>query len=444
MPQQPNILFFFPDQWRHDWTELNSKLDLITPNIRRLAERGVVFEDTLVPSPVCAPCRACIATGLNYNHSPVKRNGQVLPLDAMTFYRELRDAGYHTMGCGKFDLHKGHSRWGVDGKNDLDEWGFSDGIDNEGKIDAFLAERAGTPGPYTHHLEQAGWLKTHWEDHHTRGDWPAHATPLPDEHYCDNWLAQNGLDLIDKVPEGKPWFLQVNFTGPHSPWDITESMWESMRGRDFPPPVHAPEHDPEQALEVRRAYSAMVENIDRWVGVYLDRLQERGELDKTLVVFSSDHGEMLFDHGQWGKSTWRHASTNVPMILAGPGVTAGLRRAEPADLIDLPATFLEAAGTSIPEAMDSRSLWPVLRSADADPIRSHVTSALKVGGRDSQCNWRLVVQGQWKFVIDQGKEFLFDREADPEETTNVLDQHPEVANRLRALCPEEVADAAMT
>jgi len=132
--KRPNILFFFPDQWRRDWTGLNPALDIHTPNLERLARMGTTFTDTVSPSPVCAPARACLALGVEYEHCPVKSNSHDLPLDRTTLYRHLREGGYHTMGCGKFDLHKNSYRWGLDGKTDLEAWGFVDGIDNEGKV----------------------------------------------------------------------------------------------------------------------------------------------------------------------------------------------------------------------------------------------------------------------------------------------------------------------
>ena len=399
MTSQPNILFLFPDQWRHDWTGLNPQLDIRTPNLARLAARGTTFTDVVCPSPLCAPSRACLALGLDYDHCPVKNNWDDLPLDRTTVYRRLRDAGYHTMGCGKFDLHKHTYRWGLDGKTDLDAWGFADGVDNEGKIDAFLSDRKGLRGPYMHYLEQRGLREIHIADNDSRDGWSTHPTPLPEDAYCDNWIGQTGLDLIAGAPVGKPWFLQVNFTGPHSPWDVTQRMWDSVRDRDLPPPVHSTAENDPRANEIRRNYVAMLENLDRWVGLYLDKLAERGELDTTLVVFASDHGEMLLDHDLRGKCTWRHASLNVPLFVAGPSVTAGRRCDEPTALIDLAATFLDYAdGPPLPDS-DACSLRPLLEST-TDMHRNFVSSSLN--------GWRMVFDGHRKVVtLPDGQELVF-------------------------------------
>src|ERR1019366_5146000 len=110
-------------------------------------------------------------------------------------------------------------------------------------------------------------------------------TPLPEEAYCDNWLSNNGLELMRRFPKGKPWHLAVNFTGPHEPMDITSRMERLARGARFPPPHRNTQFPPEVHVAIRQNYTAMIENIDRWVGIYLEELRKRGELDNTIVVF---------------------------------------------------------------------------------------------------------------------------------------------------------------
>ena len=423
MSKQPNILFFFPDQWRHDWTGMNAELDIRTPNIERLATLGTTFTDVVCPSPLCAPSRACLALGVEYDNCPVRNNQDDLPLDRTTVYHLLRDGGYHTMGCGKFDLHKATYRWGIDGKTDLDAWGFADGIDNEGKIDAFLGDREGSRGPYMHYLEQRGLRKTHIADNDNRTGWSTHPTELPEEAYCDNWIGRNGIELLDRAPQDKPWFLQVNFTGPHSPWDVTTDMWESVRDRHVPPPVHSTARDDPRAAEIRRNYMAMIENLDRWIGIYLDKLEGRGELENTLIVFSSDHGEMLLDYDLWGKKTWRHGSLNVPLIIAGPDVCADQVCDKPTELLDLAATFLDVAGIAMPD-WDARTLRPVLNGTSAS-VRDTVVAGLRA---PPNSDWRMMADQDWKLVVDHGETMLIDRRHDPEEYRNVAADHPEIVD----------------
>ncbi len=431
-PRRPNILFLYPDQLRHDFVQPNPRLPVRTPNLARLAAEGVRFTRALTPAPLCAPARACLASGKEYDRCRVPSNQVNYPLDQPTFYSLLRSAGYHVMGCGKFDLHKPELDWGLDGRRLLREWGFSDGIDSEGKHDGVRAYRqAGAPrGPYLAYLERRGLARVHVADYERRKARDAtFPTPLPDDAYSDNWIARNALALLEAAPKDKPWFLQVNFTGPHDPWDITGEMEKRWRGINFPPPNRSSQLTREAHQRIRQNYAAMIENIDLRVGEILQKVKERGELEHTLVVFSSDHGEMLGDHDLWGKRVPYQASVGVPLVVWGPGVKRGLVRREPATTLDLTATFLDYAGLkSLPE-MDGISLRPVLEGRAA-AVRDRVLS-----GMDP---WRLVLHGRYKYVRGwQEGPLLFDLEDDPEENRNLASDRPELVARLEKLLEQE-------
>lgn len=431
----PNILFLFPDQLRHDFIEPSSGVPVRTPHVKRLAASGVRFTNAITPAPLCAPARACLASGREYDRCRVLDNRVNYPLDQPTVYQLLRNAGYHVMGCGKFDLHKPELDWGLDGKRLIKEWGFSDGVDNEGKHDGTRAyERAGNKpkGPFLAYLDRLGLAHAHVADYERRkskGD--TFPTPLPDESYGDNWIARNGLALLDAAPTNQPWFLQVNFNGPHDPWDITASMEKRWRGVPFPPPNRCTELTPAQHHLVRQNYAAMIENIDRLVGEFLAKVQQRGEMANTLVVFSSDHGEMLGDHDLWAKRHPYHGSTGVPLIASGPGVKKGLTIAEPATTLDVTATFLDYAGLARPAQMDSQSLRPVL-TGGKKAVRGHVLSGMD--------DWRMVMQGPYKYVRGWHKAgpapLLFDRRRDPHENENLAARQPALAVRLAQLLPK--------
>jgi arylsulfatase len=437
--KRPNILLIFPDEHRFDWTSLHPTLDVRMPNLAALAKTGVAFRDTVVASPLCAPSRACLASGKEYSRCGVRDNGDDYPVRQTTFYSLLREAGYHVMGCGKMDLHKASYTWGVDGKHLLPEWGFSDGIDNAGKLDAILSGAGQPKDPYMAFLEREKLRETHIADYHRRtGRAYAYTapTPLPDRAYCDNWIAENGLKLLRASPRDRPWFLAVNFTGPHPPVDITRSMDHACRGREFPQPNRSTEFDPPTHVAIRQNYSAMVENIDHWLGAYLEELRRRGELENTLVVYSSDHGEMLGDHDRWGKTLPCHASACVPLVMAGPGVEARGVSDALVSHIDLASTFLECGGIRTPKDMDSRSLWPVL-SGKAKRHREYVSSAL--------WNWRLVYDGRYKLIrgfdpevkshqpqpaAAKPPDMLFDLQTDPQENTNLASSKPALVEML--------------
>jgi arylsulfatase A-like enzyme len=429
VPQRPpNILFLFPDQLRHDFVEPDSGIPVRTPNLKRLVAAGVRFTRAITPAPLCAPARACLSSGMEYDRCRVPSNQHNYPLDTPTFYEALRNAGYHVMGCGKFDLHKPELDWGLDGQRLIREWGFSAGIDNEGKHDGTRAyTKAGRPmGPFLAYLEKLGVAKAHISDYERRkGHGETFPTPLSDEAYGDNWIARNGLALLDAAPRNKPWFLQVNFNGPHDPWDITASMEKRWRGVTFPQPNECDQLDPGTHERVRQNYAAMVENIDARVGDLLDKVRQRGELSSTLIAFSSDHGEMLGDHNLWAKRHPYHGSVGVPLVLAGLDIRKGFRSDAPATTLDLTATFLDYAGLPRPPAMDSRSLRPLLK-APATARREYVLSGMD--------NWRLVMDSRYKFVKGYGSgPMLFDLINDPEENENLAAARPDIVNRMGTL-----------
>jgi arylsulfatase len=190
--------------------------------------------------------------------------------------------------------------------------------------------------------------------------------------------------------------------------------------------------DAANLARTRQNYSAMIENIDRWLGIYLDRLEERGELADTLVVYNSDHGEMLGDHNRWGKSVPHQASIGVPLLVAGRDVKAAREIAAPVATLDLAATFLDYAGTPAPTDLDSRSLRALLEGRERGG-REVVLSGL----RTREGDFRLAFDGRYKLVRGFGDETirLYDLEADPREMTNLASRQPGKVRRLAEWLP---------
>jgi choline-sulfatase len=438
--QQPNILLLFPDQWRFDWMSSNPKLSIRTPHLDKLVSRGVSFSKAVVAAPVCAPSRACLASGMEYGHQPVTGNEVDYPKGAPTFYSTLRDHGYRTLACGKMDLAKASNSWGIDGKLHINDWGFSDGINNAGKWDqlAGLRKNNGKPcDPYMTYLNKRGLLEEHVADYKARrplGYKATFPTPLPDDAYCDNWVTANGFQLLEEK-QAKPWFLQVNWPGPHDPEDITASMEKTVRGRKMPSGIGQNQYDDNTNQLIRQNYTAMCENIDRQIGELLDWLDKTGQTNNTLILFSSDHGEMLGDHGRWGKSVPYHPSVSVPLVIAGPCIQSGIQSEAIVSSIDLTATVLDY-GRVPHEGIDGRSLRPILEGA------SHIHRRVAYSGLG---HWRMAWDGRYKVVtgFDADKEegpkkrqavvepiLVFDLLSDPDETTNLANAMPAAAQNL--------------
>jgi Sulfatase/Tetratricopeptide repeat len=285
-------------------------------------------------------------------------------------------------------------------------------------------------------LEGRGLRLIHLEDMRRRvraGSFHTWPTPLPEEAYTDNWVATHALRLISGAPRNRPWFLQVNFLGPHDPWDVTAEMIGLYRDQqEFVVPTGVSPKDVEAHRAVRRNYAAMIENIDRWIGVILDALKVSGELANTLIVVSSDHGEMLGNRGIWGKGVPFQASVTVPLVVAGPGVSHGAVIPTPTTILDLAATFADFAVAPPITGWDSRSLRRQLGDPRAAPPRTHVFSGLR--------QWRSVFDGRYKLVAFRDRLVLLDLEKDPGETINFAGSNSKTVARLSALLRERGQD----
>ncbi len=446
--KRPNILVLFPDQWRHDWMSTNRQLPIRTPNLDGLAKMGTQFSKAMVASPLCSPSRACLASGMEYDRCLTPSNDSIFPMSRLkTFYGALRDGGYHVMACGKLDLAKGALWFGLDGKWRIRQWGFSDGINNAGKFDqlwSYMLNNQNPADPYLVYLQSRNLMDIHLADLQSRlgeGDYGKTApTPLPQDAYGDDWITRNGLKLLDEAPKDKPWFMQVNWICPHDPVDITAEMEKTVRGRPMPPVNGKNQFDVATNQLIRQNYTAMCENIDKQVGIFLDKLKERGELEHTLIVFSSDHGEMLGDHGRWHKSVPYQPSAGVPMIFAGPGIKPNAQSAVPTTIMDFGATFLDFAGLP-PMQNDSRSMRPVL-TGESTTHRDVVLSGLG--------SWRMAFDGRYKAItqFDQHRNdsqgfmkrntaytkalpnMVFDLDADPRENNDLGSAPPAPAKQL--------------
>jgi len=262
-----NILFLFPDQHRAE------------------------FLRAITPSPLCAPARACLASGRRYDYCKVFNNDFTYPLSQRTFYSVLKEKRYNVGSVGKSDLHKSILYWGKNGWiGQLSTLGFTHAIDSEGKFDLLLSSSFFYEpiGPYANYLYKKGLLKDHCKDYIIRylNANDTNAISLPEEAYDDNWVTQNALKILDKFKENNnPWFLMVNFTGPHNPWDITQRMKNRWKDIDFSFPNNS-NMDREEINKVRQNYAAMLENIDSNIGLILNKVEEIGDMRLNKHSFS--------------------------------------------------------------------------------------------------------------------------------------------------------------
>ncbi|MEE2658246.1 MAG: sulfatase-like hydrolase/transferase [Candidatus Latescibacterota bacterium] len=444
--KRPNLLFIMDDQHRHDWLgcATDGARHVRTPHIDALAARGTRFTQTITSAPLCAPSRIGLASGCEPPRFGVLSNDAYLPLSPQTtpYYARLRDSGYRVGCVGKLDLAKPDGYNGRDG--DLPRtfsWGFTHPVECEGKMHAGSSI---TPiGPYTNWLAQCGLLKAFHRDYAVRrGDSirQCHDSVLPTEAFEDCYIGRRSARWIDDISDDAPWHLSVSFVGPHDPFDPPEEYSRRWRKISMPDAISGDCEDAKckpnwirqrdlglSAAEVevtRRQYSAAVECIDDQVGLILDAVERRGMMDDTVIVFSSDHGEMLGDHGLYAKACAYEASLRIPLILAGPGLPAGAVSDALVELIDLNPTLCELAGLPEQKGIDARSFLPVLRGEERE--HREVQAAALAG-------FRCVRTREWKW-IDNGREGneLYHLQSDPEEVHNVVGDHLGAVTELTA------------
>lgn len=435
MARPPNLLLLFPDQWRGDWLGCaGTGIPVSTPHIDALAARGIRFAAARTNSPLCSTARACLATGQRYPAAGVASNQEDLPTDAPSFFRLLREAGYAVATCGKNDLRKAAYIAGApDNAERLAAYGFTAVREHAGKRDAAVLMIEQRPDRYGRFLAGHNATDLYLRDMATRDMHRQNehavsgiANLLPRALYTDDFCGSDALALLGALPNDRPWALWVNFPGPHEPFDPPAALLAPYDGVRFPDPVAPGAEDRSDHQQVRRAYAAMMSGIDGWVGQILDAVAARGDAANTLTVFSSDHGETLGDHGRWGKSVPYDGALHIPLVMAGPGVGAGIVSSARAELADIAATLLDAAGIAVPPDYAARSLLPVSRgAARADELRSHQYFAL--------ANWRGVIFDQYKAVrFGDGRMVLFDRDRDPGETVDRAAALPRTAAYLGA------------
>lgn len=441
---KPNILFIMSDQHRYDYLETheNAPDALNTPNLRRLAEMGVDFPNCTVNAPVCAPSRIGLASGIQPSRLGSLGNGSFYPTSIPTYYQQLRDHGYRVGCVGKLDLAKPDGYNGRYGDRPRTyNWGFTHPEECEGKMHA---GGSATPiGPYTHYLQEKGLLEKFHQDYRNRrssGGWiknGSYDSVLPTEDFEDSYIGKRSTEFIENIPDDFPWHLFVSFVGPHDPFDPPTEYGDKYRQADMPAPIvdsmeGKPEWvkkrtvnlSPEEVKVTRQQYCAATELIDDQIGSMLGALEKRGMLENTYIIYSSDHGEMLGDHGLYTKSLAYEASLRVPLIVAGPGIESNRVSNELVELIDINPTICDLVGVPVLENIDGQSIGPVVRG-ETETHRSETVSRLG--------NFTCIRTRTHK-LIESSNGFieLYNLGEDPDELHNIAESEKELVEKLRS------------
>ncbi len=436
---KPNILFIMADQHRFDYLGSAGASFLNTPNLDRIAECGVRFTQCTTNSPVCAPARIGLATGLQPSRLGSVDNSSFLPRSVQTYYQRLRDHGYRVGCIGKLDLAKpDHYNGRYGDRPCVFGWGFTHPEECEGKMHAGSSP---TPiGPYTYYLQEQGLLQAFYEDYRKRSakGWikdASHDSVLPVAAFEDVYIGRRAAEWIASIPDDFPWHYFVSFVGPHDPFDppteyadryrqaeMPDAIRDSMEGKPAWVRNRARIMQPEEIAVARRQYCAAIQLIDDQIGLMLDSLERRGMLENTYIIFSSDHGEMLGDHGLYTKSVAYESSLRVPFIIAGPGIEWGRVSDALVELIDINPTICELASLPAQENIDARSVAPILRGETTEH-RTETVSAIR--------HFRCLRTHETKLIQNYNDIVeLYDLSRDPSELCNIAQDQPKLVRTL--------------
>ncbi len=385
-PERPNIILIMTDQQRFDTVGAWGHDHMVTPNIDRLAREGVSFRQAYCPGATCVASRAAIFTGM-YPHTTGVYTFQPWA-NHRNWVQDLAEGGYRCVNIGKMhftprDVPGGlHERVIVE--NPTNKNLASGGVDDD--WGRFLSLH-GIERPNDRNTTDPDWLSKHqgvpW--HHE------------ERFHSDVFIGDSAVAWAENYRGSGPFFLQVGFAGPHEPWDPLARHLDMYADADVPPAVTRPgelEEKPPQHLahldmhattghesqidlrgasdadiaRMRRHYYANITTVDEKIGEVIDALDARGYLDNSVVIFCSDHGELLGDHGLAYKWLMYDPITHVPLIVWRPGEERSRRDVtDLVSLMDLGPTILEAAGVDIPSYMEGRSLRPYLDGEAIQP-----------------------------------------------------------------------------
>jgi arylsulfatase len=469
MEDKPNIIIFCTDHQRADFLGCAGHPLIKTPNLDRLATRGVRFENMYIQNTVCMPSRASIMTGTYPCRHGVTSNGYNLTGSQPTIADALSQAGYHTMAVGRTHLictqpQPEYSR--------TDFFGFHQC--------AHAQVYCGDTDPENDYLK---WISEkhpeYYDDiafanRHRSVDMYGTTTAVPQELSMNTWVVNKSLEFIsehkEKSPE-QPFFLWAGTWDPHSPYRAPEPWGSMYNPNDIPAPKQMEEeiksypgdikrmalrefyHNPDLPMEqvwkkTIAMYMGMVSHIDDQLGRMLDELEKLGITDNTVILFTSDHGDMLGDHYFLGKVLYFYdAVLKVPAIMAGPGIPQGKCVSQLTETVDYMPTLLELSRTPVPRTVQGKSLLPLLKETNETLHGNTYTEHQYFSGKnDKKKNEHIfsIFDGRYRIVYFKGRPYgqLFDLEKDPDSHHNLWGdpEYSEIKNDMKLKLLERMAE----
>lgn len=419
---KPNILFIMTDQQRGDCIGAEGHPVIKTPNLDVLAHEGTLFRCAYSCTPTCTPARAALLTGLGPWRNGMLGYSRVPNNYPNTKPKILREAGYYTTSIGKNHFHPQRNTHGYN-RCILDESGREQSSEFRSDYRAWFYSEAPTQNP---DVTGIGF-----------NEYRAKPYQLPERLHPTTWTGDTAVNFIAGYQKNEPFFLKVSFARPHSPYDPPHRFFDLYKDEDIPKAQAGEwaeryaDYDPKNKSTwrgkmdndtvrySRMGYYGSITMIDEQIGRIIETLQTKGLLENTLIVFTSDHGDMMGDQNLWRKSYPYDPSARIPMIMRVPESLGSSKRGQiltnPVELRDLLPTFMDAAGISNHYDMDGKSMLP-LANGNTENWREFIDLEHDVCYSKAN-HWSALTDGKTKYIFHamDGEEQLFDLETDPHE-----------------------------
>lgn len=457
MAEQPNIIMILCDELRADAVGCYGNPIVKTPNIDSFAAEGTRFSQCFVTQPTCTPSRASILTGCYPSALRARMVGCYTPDDTRFLPHVLSEKGYHTASIGKLHLVPQAAEPDIVAQRLASDQATYYGFQQVDLVNGHGSRCFGN--------RYSTWLRDRVPDLEAR---LAQATPyengvncwrwnLPEQTHSSHYIADRAIEFLESATD-QPFFLHISFPDPHYPFTVPEPWASLYQPADMPPPIPpvtesvdmpslhervyrgppaqssdserprdrvigTPPHNyaelgPEDWQRVKAIYYGMVSLVDHSIGKIIGELDRLDLRDNTLIVFLSDHGDYLGDHGMYGKGLHYDSALRTPLIARGPGIAAGLTVNSVESTLDIAPTLLDIADIAEPEGMQGRSLMPLL----SDPASPRPSVALVENDDDfAALRMRTLLTPQWRltYYLNQTWGELIDRENDPLELSNL-------------------------
>jgi len=438
----PNVLLIMSDQHTRNALGVAGNPVAHTPNLDALARSGVRFDDAYCTFPVCVSSRASLLSGLYTHHHQAYNNAQPWPFHVKTLAHYLGRAGYMTGVIGKMHFVDAQMH-GFDYKLDFNDWHQYLGPKTKLVAEEIIDPNSGSGLPQIDDLwRESGDPWTGFIERDNREGYTAvgRISALAEEDHFETFVARESMRFLRNHGKEQPFFLISSFLKPHDPFTPVERFAKMFQAPEMKLPETWGKADlatvpqwvqnrirydsacpelrfPEAAkLHIALYYASLAQTDDN-VGKLMRALTELGLNENTIVLYTSDHGEMLGEHGMWQKLAFYEPSVGVPLLFRVPGVTpSNARCAAPVSLVQMVPTLLELCGVSIPAGLDGASITRLLREPGAE-IDSTVFAEL---GVKTKRPGSMIRQGRYKYCYYVGDtDELYDLGADPAEMKNL-------------------------